>query len=137
MNLDFLEEGSPDCPLIRIYGTDHDDHRRLIRAIAALAAGTVERLPIQELPGFGADPNFELILSIAANDEGVSRHGQSLHFIWALTSAKWHIVEGLARPLADCESAGAYQWLAGPEARYGLDVGSASVLLSNTHDGHW
>ena len=137
MDLDFLEEGSRDCPLIRIYGTDYDDHCRLTRAIADIAAGTVQRLPIQELPGFGADPNFELILRTAAKDEGVSRHGQSLHFVWALTPGKWRIVEGLARPLADFEIEGCYQWLAGPEARYGLDVGSVSVLLSNSHDGHW
>jgi hypothetical protein len=135
VDLDFLEEGSPDCPLIRIYGRDQDDYRRLVRAIASIAAGTVKRVSVPELPGFRADPNFELTLTARAMDQGVSRFHQSQHFVWALTSPKWHIVEGLAKPLGDRDSANAYQWLAGPEARYGLDVGPISVLLSK--DGRW
>jgi hypothetical protein len=50
MKLEYLADGSPDCPLIRIYEFDHAEAGQFLAAVAALASGTANRVEVHMLP---------------------------------------------------------------------------------------
>jgi hypothetical protein len=52
MKIEYLHEGSADCPLIRVYGDDAAAAAELHRAIGRLADGTATQVAAHELPGF-------------------------------------------------------------------------------------
>ena len=44
MKLDYLKDGSDDCPLVRLYEFDGAEARRLRQTFTALADGAVEQV---------------------------------------------------------------------------------------------
>ncbi len=136
MKIEFLEEGSADCPLIRIYGTDPAEFSSLLNAVKELASAEGKNCSVHELPGFHTVSNYTLSIISSSKDKGVRRiSGTS--FVWVLTPAKWLLVAGLIEPFALSPRDETYQWLSGNEARHGLNLASISVLLSCSRDGHW
>ena len=135
MQIDFLEEGSEDCPLIRLYGVEPSQFATLHEAILRLVTGAQEECLLHDVPGFRALCKLKLIS--ASSDAGVRRIGQNPDFAWRLTPALWFVVAGLVEPFAQRVDQGSYQWLSGKEARHGLELGDISVLLSCSVDGSW
>jgi hypothetical protein len=128
MRVEFLEEGAPDCPLIRIYGTNRKDFasfRRLIPdTTVAIGAGT----STAEMSDWIAVGNCTLELEVARQDFGVRRSSDPWRFYWMLTPQGWSTVAELVEPFLKDTTAGRNQW---------LDVGSISVLLSFSQEGSW
>jgi len=52
MKIEFLKEGSQDCPLIRIFGNDPSSAAQLALAFRQLANGQAKEVAIHEIPGF-------------------------------------------------------------------------------------
>jgi hypothetical protein len=137
VQIDFLEEGSEDCPLIRLYGVEASQFAILHEAILSLATGAQEECPLHEVPGFRALSGCKLKLLLSSADAGIRRIGRNLDFEWRLTPTRWFVVAGLVEPFAQRVDQGSSQWLSGKEARHGLDLGDISVLLSCSVDGRW
>lgn len=137
MQIDFLEEGSEDCPLIRLYGVEASQFAILLEAMLHLATRAQEECSLHDVPGFHALPGCRFKLISASAQTGVQRIGQSLDFEWRLTPAQSIVVAGLVEPFAQRVEQGRHQWLSGKQARYGLDRGDISVVLSCSADGHW
>lgn len=137
MQIEFLETGSPDCPLIRLYGVERKYFTALHDEILRLAADSEGRCPVHEIPGFQAHSDCRLTLISSSKNEDVRRLGPGLDFAWRLSPANWSVVGGLLEPFCTDFSEGRYQWLAGGQARHGLDRPGISVLLSCSSDGHW
>jgi hypothetical protein len=137
VKIEFLEEGSSDCPLIRLYGTDPLGFSVLLHALQELSTAKGGTFSTSDLVGFRATPEFALTLTSYSKDQGVRRVDLSQKFVWTLTPVKWSVVEGLVKPFTLDPQYGTYQWLSGREARYGLDIGSVGVVLSCSNDGRW
>jgi hypothetical protein len=137
MNVEFLEEGAEDCPLIRIYGTNSAEFAALGNLAAQLGSGQTSSYSISDLPGFRVLDGLKLTLVSSTENEGIRRHSIGTDFLWSLAPPAWRIVAGLTEPFVQDSCAGMFQWLTGHEARYGLDVGDISVLLIASQNGVW
>jgi hypothetical protein len=125
MKMEFLENGAPDCPLIRLYEFKPSEAQSLRRIALQLARGRTRKVPLHEERGILAMGGCQLILSRGEKDRGVFETGRSV-FEWVLTGGVWLSVSGLIRPFSKTDSGG-YQWL--------CDRGQIRILLS--HDGYW
>jgi hypothetical protein len=137
MKLEFLENGSPDCPLIRIYGTQPTDFASLLHALRPLAEADGRCCAIDEVSGFQPLDGCSLTAFSCSQTAGVHRDDEALRFEWKLTPAKWLIVAGLVSPFAQGFLDGRHQWLSGREAAFGLELGEIGVVLSCSGDGRW
>jgi hypothetical protein len=125
MKLEFLESGSSDCPLIRLYEFDPKEANRLRCIAIHLAEAREQTVLFHEQPGVISIDGCQLTLQLGDKDGGASELGPN-KFKWVLSKAGWFQVAGLIRPFTRTDSSG-FQWLS--------DGGQIQVLLS--HDGHW
>jgi hypothetical protein len=128
MEIEYLSSGSPECPLIRIYGTDQENHKHLFDAVCSLADGTEEITSTDSI--FGTGNPINLTLSSKPSDETVEMINESSG-TWTLSCNGWHKVSKLLRPFASRPKHGTYQWLGGGT------VGNVSILVSFSSDGRW
>ena len=126
MKLEYLESGSSDCPLVRLYEFDASDLAHLCEHFQLLALGTVQRVALHELPFVEAVNHCRLVLRLSESDRGILRISCPGAFECVLTGEGWEDVNERAGALANT-TAEAYQWLD--------KTGEISLLLSET--GQW
>jgi hypothetical protein len=121
MKIDFLKEGSEDCPLVRIYDFDRAEVQQLCGLFKGLAKSLVQqaRLDFAE-----SVDGTELTFSCDSKNKGLIKVGER-QFEVILTTGGWLDVAGLAEPF--CEGTAGYQWLL-PQTR------GIQLLLSNRGD---
>ena len=124
VKLEYIAEGSKDCPLIRLYSFDQQELLRLREAVAALSKETAQSISLHEQPGIEPINSCELTLRSGTRDLGVLKAGL-LKFECVLTPDTWECVKELIDPFFD--SGGGYQWLS--------EQGNISLLLSES--GSW
>jgi hypothetical protein len=129
MKIEFLESGSADCPLIRIYGDEPEVCKQFRRAFEQLANGSVEETSLTDLPGVEPLGGCCLIAQAGRRDRGIVRKGGN-GFCWVLTPATWDNVAGLIEPFCRNETCG-YQWLDQ------FPASEARVLVSTSRSGCW
>jgi hypothetical protein len=127
MNIEFLESGSKDCPLIRIYGNEPAVCQRLMVAFEQLADGRVEEICLTGLPGAEPLGGCCLIALAGRPDQGIVRKASNV-FWWILTPGSWDNVASLIEPFCQ-RQAGGHQWLDQ------VPASEAKVLISTT--GEW
>lgn len=136
MRVEYLHSGSPDCPLIRIFGTERAEFDELLAIVRALAEGQCLAVDLLNRPNFVGAEVDSFKLERARTSGGVMREDRR-EFRWRNTATDWTLVAGFLEPFSHSARTGAFQWLAGPEAREGLEQSSISVLLSNSNVGTW
>jgi len=125
VKIEFLENGSDDCPLIRIYGYKHDVCLRIKRVFEQLAQGVTRELSLSDLKGVESVDGCRFIAKAGKRDRGVL-HDERNVFEWVLTPSTWDNVAGLIEPFC-IPGKGGYQWL--------HQTGDIGVLISPT--GCW
>ncbi|HEY6967970.1 MAG TPA: hypothetical protein VJA94_02105 [Candidatus Angelobacter sp.] len=125
MKLEFLESGSPDCPLIRLYEFTPKEAYQLRRIAIQLARGKETTVRLHEQPNVTAIGGCELLLLQGKEDRGVSAISSS-KFKWILSPAGWLQVANLIRPFSR-GAANGDQWLS--------ETGKVKIVLSC--DGRW
>jgi hypothetical protein len=125
MKLEYLADGSHDCPLLRLYDFTPAEAGQFLATVAGLASGAAERVEVHRLPFVEPVDGCRLSLARRSWDQALVRVGPSA-FECAFTAGTWDNVAGLVEPFAN--DAGGFQWLAG-------SPGEASVLLSVS--GQW
>jgi len=135
MNVEFLGDAFEGEPLVRIYGTANVEFSFFHREILKLSNASALSCSIDKIPGFCSVAGCGLTAVSSSQDLGVEQREGNLSFVWALTPARWSIAAGLIEPFL--HNGGGHQWLAGSEARYGLEVGSILILISHSKDGCW
>jgi hypothetical protein len=126
LQIDFIERGSADCPIVRIAGIDPAACTLLGETLGAMTRGSVARVAIHELPGIASTNGCVLFACVGSRERGTVRQPNCASFDWILTRAGWENVCGLIEPFfarGDC----GYQWL-----EY---LGDAKILLTST--GRW
>ena len=126
MKLEYLADGSPDCPLIRLYAFTPAEAKQLLVAVESLANGKEQRIDLNRLPFVETVDGCELTLVAQSWDGAVIRRGEPSEFECGLTRGSWGNVAALIEPLA--EGAAGFQWLA-------ESPGEAALLLSRS--GRW
>lgn len=125
MKLEYLADGAPECPLIRLYGFPAAEAAQLVAAVGGLASGSVGRVETHRLPFVEPIGGCQLTLVRRPWDRAVVQVGMSA-FECGFTAETWGNVAGLIEPFA--KDADGFQWLAGAP-------GAAVVLLSAS--GGW
>jgi len=128
MKLDYLEEGSDDCPLIRLYEFSSAEIQRLRQSFESLANAKAERIALNEVIPVESVDGTQLTFIRAEHNQGVVPSG-SRSFDVILSPQGWGRCMGLLEPF--CENScdyQCYQWLCD-------DVGQLPLLLSS--DGAW
>jgi hypothetical protein len=125
MRLQYLPEGSSDCPLIRLFDFTPDEARQLALAVADLAAEQIDKIALHEFSYVKAVDECELVLRLRNWDQAVRRIGPRI-FECGFTASTWDNVSGLIEPFASGTEG--FQWLAGVP-------GEAALLL--TVSGQW
>ena len=134
MQMELLPAGADGRPLMRIFGTAQVDFAALLAACRSLAAAPGQTCRLHEHAGFAALNDCRL--TMMSTGDGESRcTGGGREVYWSLPPEGWSTVAGLIEPFATEARPGTFQWLAGPEARFGpFDL---AVLLSCTPEGRW
>lgn len=127
MRMEHLPEGSPECPLIRLYEFSRDDLLRLCDLLSDLASGKREVAALHEQPFIQPLAQCRLVLRVGKSDEGIKSADDA--FECTLTPEGWQDQLERASPLTEVSNADAFQWLL-------YDVPSdVALLLSRT--GRW
>lgn len=125
MKLEFVREGSPDCPLLRLYDFDPAEARQLQHAVLRLVRQSDEMIPLHQQPGIQPVAGCELTL-LRANDVQGVREIAPGKFEWLYSIDGWLEIAGLIQPFCQADAVG-FQWLS--------RIGKIAVLLSR--DGSW
>ena len=126
MKLEYLAEGSPDCPLLRLYDFDVVEAVRLREAFRSLATGAVRVLPLHEEWWIQPIEGCALELRLSSRDLGVVQRLPS-KFDCSLTAEGWIDMALLADTFCASLRPEGCQWLS--------DSGEISLLLSPS--GRW
>lgn len=125
MKLEYLADGSPECPLIRLYEFTRDEARALRYIFCSLANGAIKTVSLEREPFIVPVSECQLILAADGKDRGIRASG-SKSFECDLTELAWDNVAGLTEPFCHFETTG-YQWL--------TSTGRVRLLISC--DGKW
>jgi hypothetical protein len=125
MKLEFLPDGSDDCPLLRFYGFRPEEASHLRDAFLALAAGKRQCVAAHELPGVETLAGCQLTLCSGKKDQGLLQLPKVGEFECILSPERWEDLAGLMEPFV--LGGGGFQWLS--------TCGDAKWLFSK--DGCW
>jgi hypothetical protein len=125
MKLEFIADGSQDCPLVRIYDFGPEEAVSLRQFVASLCDGSRKSVQLDGETGFESIGGCRLTLQLGKRDFGLVQKAQS-EFACVLTQDGWNNVAHLIEPFCASGCSG-HQWL--------NEDGDASLLLSKT--GQW
>ena len=108
MKLDYLDDGSPDCPILRLSEFSESEVTSLRDQTVKLSAGTLDRVTVNSMPGVVTAHGAVLTLVLAAADEGVVRLDGG-EFECRLSAGQWIRVAELLEPF--CAGSTGSQWL--------------------------
>ncbi len=120
MRLEYLPDGSPDRPVIRLFDFTPMEADQLAQATSDLPAEQVRQVALHEPPYVAAVGGCQLTLCLRTWDQAVYKTGPTA-FECGFAAGTWDNVSGLIEPFAS-GSVG-FQWLAGVP-------GEAALLLS-------
>lgn len=130
MKMEYLPDGSVDCPLVRLYEFDQQQAVWLRAVFMSLASSTNKDVSLHDESLVEAVDGCELVLRLGAKSIGVWRKkrlwGKGIHLECTLTSGGWENVASLMEPFCEGDLNG-YQWLD--------ENGPVSLLLSP--GGRW
>ena len=109
MKLEYLPDGSPDCPLIRLFEFDQSEAQRLRQLVISLVAGDRQDVALQNEEWVKPVGECCLNLRRGNRNQGV-RQAQPLKFNCVLTPDGWSNVEALLEPFCESNNRG-FQWL--------------------------
>ena len=131
--IEYLGEGSHDCPLVRLVTPTLLDVVSLRELAAFMSQRRESWYSLRdrdkyEIIGFS---DFQLL---SRDNRGLSIKGDAGY--WELSPKEWAHVSLLVDALADLpEDKGGYQWLSGPNSPEPLPDTGVSVVVSR--DGQW
>jgi hypothetical protein len=93
MRLEYLPNGSADCPVLRLFDFTPAEAAALGAAVADLSGGRTERVAVHELSGVVAVRGCELVLTMWGWDQAVVSVGPAA-FECRFTAGTWANVAG-------------------------------------------
>ncbi len=127
MKIEYLKEGSEDCPLIRIYGDDAGAIKLLMDNLVFLISGEITKKIINDIDGFSGINECKVAFVIDPMSKGILQIKDN-YFECILTKNDWENVYDLLEPLSKISEAG-YQWLD--------ETSNISLLVTRYENGQW
>jgi hypothetical protein len=125
VKLEYLPDGSPDCPLIRLFEFDQLEARRLRQLVTSLIGGDRHDVQLHNEEWIKPIGECRLNLRQADRNQGV-RQVLALDFECVLSLDGWSNVEGLLEHFYGSTTSG-FQWL--------THDGRVALLISQS--GQW
>ncbi|QXE91222.1 hypothetical protein KP001_01385 [Geomonas subterranea] len=129
MKIDFIESGSPDCPLLRIYGNEPGSAALLISVFDQLASGHTNEVAIHSLPDIESVNGCKLFARLHHEDIGIRKCSEKNTLECLLSSESWTRISGLLEPFTEPKADVRYQWLD--------ETSDISLLISSSEYGEW
>ena len=101
IKLEYFAEGSQDCPLILIYGSDTVGALNLSLAIETAAAGLTNHIDVHTIPGYHSVNDCQLHLQISKREAQGVQMKQENYFVWELSAEECYDVIGLLEPFSN------------------------------------
>lgn len=127
MKLEYIADGSPYCPLIRLYEFTDIETSGLKTKVAELAQGSSISIALHDLNFVTPIGDCELILIVADDDQGILASDSDSLFMCMLSQETWEQIAGLIESFCKSGGLSGYQWLD--------ETSDISLLLSP--DGTW
>ena len=124
MKIEYLKNGSPDCPLVRIYGENKEEWIQLKSSFSQLTQGHTSEVSIHHLKGFVSIDRCEVTAELGQRDIGITETDNN-KFRCILTNDTWDNIEYLLTPF--CNGKKGFQWLD--------ETSNISLLISTS--GMW
>ena len=110
--IELIEDGSNECPLIQISGTDFQAARELFHAIRGMRDKMAGSFVLHDVPGFENCTDPELQLTISEDNDGIQNLAGGRTYECRLSYDGWRRVEDLLAPFCQRNSAlQGFQWL--------------------------
>jgi hypothetical protein len=95
MEIRYLKEGSPDCPILQMHGDQIEAYDLLITEIGKLVNGENGKLDITSLKNFTGKSDTKLIFTVSVTDIGVITNDE-VTFTCCLRKHSWsQVIEKL------------------------------------------
>ena len=127
MKLEYIADGSPYCPLIRLYEFTDIETSGLRTKVAELAQGSSISIALHDLNFVTPIGDCELILIVADDDQGILASDSDSLFMCMLSQETWEQIAGLIESFSKSGGLSGYQRLD--------ETSDISLLLSTT--GSW
>ena len=111
MKLEYIADGSPYCPLIRLYEFTDIETPGLRTKIAELAQGSSISIALHDLNFVTPIGDCELILIVADDDQGILASDSDSLFMCMLSQETWEQIAGLIESFSKSGGLSGYQWL--------------------------
>lgn len=134
LRLRLIVEGTPDAPLLLLYGRNREAFIRIIGCMRRLAAEEAVLTRLTEIPGVISADGTDVTLMLSHSDEGATCSGEG-EFNWGLTGRSWDDVAELLLPLAEEDDGRTRHQRLSSQAR--LPASSLSVIVTTSIDGEW
>lgn len=110
--IEFIPDGSDDCPILQISGTDFQTSRELFHAVRSMRDSMAGSFMICDVQGFEGCRSPELEFEIAETNIGVQWLPNKGRFRCALSYEGWTSFEDLLAPFCQRDSSSTgFQWL--------------------------
>lgn len=94
MNLEFLPDGSDDCPLLILSPSVYTETEQLYRVLCDIILCSGTMVDIHALPYISPVDDCQLTAQVAKQDFGVVMKETGNHFTWKLTHQTWiHVLD--------------------------------------------
>jgi len=120
ITLEYLPDGSANCPLVRLYNYERSDVESLRSLCLALAAGRLREIALEKQAWVIANRDCSFVLRASQFDRGVRAPLAGAHFVMEYSSEGWLEIADKLTPFVD--GSGGFQWL--------TNEGEVNVLLS-------
>jgi len=131
VKIEYLHDGSSDCPLIRIYGNEPTLVKNLVDIFDRLSEGDRETVALHNLNGFEVIDNLKLFVSLGNKNLGIKPLKERNSFHCILVNETWAQVADLARPFCKRieDDRICFQWLD--------ETSEISLLITTSDLGQW
>jgi hypothetical protein len=138
MKVEYLPDGSPDCPLIRLFDASIAEFTTLHDDVDELAKGLSTITPLHKRDHIQLI-NLTGLTIVASRERGGVQERKPGEFYWHFSQERWSTVAGLIKPFTAPPTSqfSTHQWLCGKEALLGLNASQISVLISRSPLGQW
>jgi hypothetical protein len=123
MRIDFINDGSHDAPLIRLFSDQQDEIELLRSYFLKLNSTEMHEVTLSDLPGFIS--RIKLVARIGKTDEGIKISKDRKEFIVEMSNESWMEMANKLDPFLIDQTG--FAWL----------YESKTIFMLFTTDGYW
>jgi hypothetical protein len=134
LRLRLIAEGTPEAPLLLLYGRDQETFAQIIGCMRRLAAEEAVLTRMTEITGVVSVDGTDVTLMLGHSDEGATCSGEG-DFRWVLTGRSWDDVAELLLPFIEEDEGRTRHQRLSSQAH--LLASSLPVIVTTSLDGEW